>query len=85
MACAYLDRIHDCIIKAFVLPMSGFPALAQDETVDDAPAVAPESAKEALEKFVETYRTTLSMLNIKAAPMTQPAPKPLMDQGRGRS
>jgi len=68
MACAYLDRIHDCIIKAFVLPMSGFPALAQDETVDDAPAVAPESAKEALEKFVGTYRTTLSKLNIKAAP-----------------
>ena len=28
MACAYLDRIHDCIIKAFVPPMSGFPALA---------------------------------------------------------
>ena len=65
--------------------MSGFPALAQDKTVDDVPAVAPESAKEALKKFVETYRTTLSKLDIKAAPMTQPAPKPLMDQGRGRS
>ena len=68
MACVYFDRFHDCIIKAFVPPMSGFPALAQDKTVDDVPAVAPESAKEALKKFVETYRTTLSKLNIKAAP-----------------
>ena len=56
MACQYFDRFHDCILRAFVLPMSSFPPVAHGKTVDDIPAVAPESAKEALKQFVESYR-----------------------------
>ena len=68
MACQYFDRFHDCILRAFVLPMSSFPPVAHGKTVDDIPAVAPESAKEALIRFVSSYRAALDMLNIKVAP-----------------
>ena len=66
MACQYFDRFHDCILRAFVLPMSSFPPVAQGRTVDDIPAVAPKEAEQA--RFVQSYRTTLSTLNIRAAP-----------------
>ena len=68
MACQYFDMFHDCILMAFVLPMSYFPPVAQGRTGDDIPAVAPASAKESLRQFVESYRTALNMLSIQAAP-----------------
>ena len=68
MACQYFDRFHDCILRAFVLPSSSFPPVAMGKTVDDIPAVAPENAKEALNRFVKVYRSTLDTLNIQAAP-----------------
>ena len=48
--------------------MSSFPSVAQGRTVDDIPAVVPKAAEQALRRFVQSYRTTLSTLNIKAAP-----------------
>jgi hypothetical protein len=68
MACQFFDRFHECILRAFVLPMSSFPPVAAGKTVDDIPAVSPESTKEALMQFVSAYRSTLDTLNIKAAP-----------------
>ena len=68
LACQYFDRFHDCILRAFVLPMSSFPPVAQGRTVDDIPAVAPKGAEQALRRFVQSYRTTLNTLNIMAAP-----------------
>ena len=65
--CSIFYRFHDCILKVFVFPMSSFPPVAQGRTVDDIPSVAPEVAEQALRRFVESYRTALNILNIKAA------------------
>ena len=67
LACSFFDRFHLAILKAFVFPMSSFPTIAQGKTVDNIPSVMPQVAKPALVKFVTSYRTVLSHLNIKAA------------------
>ena len=66
-ACSFFDKFHFAILRAFVLPMSSFPTIAQGMTVDDIPSVVPQAAQPALAKFVSTYRKVLSQLNIKAA------------------
>ena len=45
--------------KYFVLPRTTVPASAVGETVDDITTVLPGSRREALVKFVRTYRQEL--------------------------
>ena len=67
LACQFFDKFHYTIMQAFVFPMSNFPHIAQDRTVDDVPSVVPVNAKHAIDKFVQSYRLALASLNIKAA------------------
>ena len=68
MACQFFHKLHYAILHAFVYPSSPFPQVAQGCTVDDIPSVVPPQAKEVLVRFVQSYRSALNSLNIKAAP-----------------
>ena len=67
MACLYFDRLHFCILKAFVYPTAPIHIGAQGRTVDDNPVVVPACSKQHLVNFVKTYRESLSSLGIEAA------------------
>ena len=67
MACQFFDKFHHLILQAFVYPTSSFPQIAQGKTVDDIPSVVPAVAKHSLERFVQCYRNSLRLLNIRAA------------------
>ena len=67
LACMFFDKLHYVILHAFVYPSSHFPPLAQGRTVDDIPSVVPCNAKPALINFVNSYRSSLQALNLKAA------------------
>ena len=67
-ACMWYDRFHFCILSYFVLPKTTIPPPAVGETVDDITVVVPDKGKEALAKFVKSYREELGSLNIQAAP-----------------
>ena len=67
LACLFFDRLHYCILNAFVYPEAPMHKASQGRTVDDIPSVVPEVAEAKLRQFVKTYRCKLKCLNIEAA------------------
>ena len=67
-ACMFFDKFHCCIIEYLVLPKCPIPRQWVGRTIDDVPIVAPQNARDNIDKFVKGYKGQLSQLGIKYAP-----------------